>query len=499
MMRATRMELARGVVIAGKYRLERPLATGGMGSVWVARHAQLDTPAAIKFMDPQSASSAVARARFEREAKASAALHNRHVVRVLDYGVEGETLYLVMELLQGEDLSRRLHRERRLSLEAASRILTQTAKGLRTAHEARVVHRDLKPANIFLARVPDDDEEIVKLLDFGIAKDTATTAIGEGTKTGELMGSPHYMSPEQVRGARDLDLRSDLWSLSVVMFRAITGRLPFTGDQIGAVIAQILADPIPVATNVAHDLPPALDGFFARGFSRDRDRRFQSAREMAEALAAIAAAKDAQPAQDEPPTRPMMASFSSLEAEAAAAADLYQAPSARPEMLSIPTEPFTPPSLQLTTGPLAGTGGPVIHTAPPPPARPSARRWLPLAGAGVGVLVGAVAFLAGPSGARPAPAAAASATSPWILPPRPRLRRRRALLPRRARSQPRPPSPLPRRPPSPRRRPPRARPQRPPRAPPPRRSPRSTTHRKRLRRPPPRRRSRTGASDRRSR
>ncbi|APR79886.1 Adenylate cyclase [Minicystis rosea] len=396
------------MLIAGKYRLERPLATGGMGSVWVARHAQLDTQLAIKFMDPQSTSSAVARARFEREAKASAALRNRHVVNVVDYGVEGDQPYLAMELLYGEDLSRRLHRERRLSLEAAARILAQTAKGLRNAHESHFIHRDLKPANLYLAREDDGDEEIVKILDFGIAKDTAGPTIGEATRTGELMGSPHYMSPEQVRGARDIDHRSDLWSLSVIMFRALTGRMPFNGDNVGVVIAQILADPIPVATRIAPDLPPALDAFFTRGFARDREQRFQSAREMAEALAALAAGSRADAGM--PIERAAPASQYPLET-----VNGTVAPSARIESLSAPTESVpmltdapTPPPASSAFG---GTGGPVIHTAPPPPA-PSLIRWLPLAGAAVGVLIGAVAFLVVRPHDGAAPAAGASASAP---------------------------------------------------------------------------------------
>jgi serine/threonine-protein kinase len=384
------MELARGVVIAGKYRIERPLATGGMGSVWVARHTQLETEVAIKFMDPQSASSSVARARFEREAKASATLRNRHVVHVLDYGLESDLPYIVMELLRGEDLSKRLHRERRLSLEAASRILSQVAKGLRTAHEAHVIHRDLKPANIFLAREEGEDE-VVKVLDFGIAKDVSGGLIGEGTKTGELMGSPHYMSPEQVRASKDIDHRSDLWSLSVIMFRALTGRMPFNGDNVGAVIAQILADPIPVASEVAPDLPPAVDAFLARGFARNRELRFQSVREMADAFAAIAAAPASAGHPEEPPTRPRMPSNYSLAADTPlpTRADLASIPTGS---MPLPGDGPTPAGASPTS---VGTGGPVIHTAPPPPpARPSPLRWLPLAGAVLGVLIGVVAFLA---------------------------------------------------------------------------------------------------------
>jgi serine/threonine-protein kinase len=425
------MELAAGVLIAGKYRLERPLAAGGMGAVWVARHAQLDVPLALKFMDAAHAASAVSRARFEREAKASASLRNQHVVHVQDYGVEDGTPYLAMELLVGEDLRRRLHRERRLPLAVASRILSQAARGLRTAHEAGVVHRDLKPANIFLAR-DGDDEEVVKLLDFGIAKETLNAAIGESTRTGELMGSPHYMSPEQVRAARDIDARSDLWSLSVILFRALTGELPFNGDNIGAVIGAILADPIPVPSRLAPDLPLGIDAFFERGFSRNRDQRFQTAREMAEAFAALVAVSGASAEaarwslSDEPPTRLRMPSNYAIEV----ASDLHAPPSPMNEDLpSMPTDVMASEALLagLMQGPAStalggGTGGPVIHTTPPPaPPLSAGARWLPAAGAVAGVVLGLTAFFAlrTPRGATPgagadtgAPLAASESASP---------------------------------------------------------------------------------------
>ncbi|MFO0761083.1 MAG: protein kinase [Byssovorax sp.] len=361
------MKLAPGVTIAGRYRLERRLAVGGMGSLWVARHAQLDVEVAIKFIDPKQAGSAVARQRFEREAKAAATLRNAHVVHVQDYGVDGDLPYLVMELLHGEDLGRRLDREKRLSLQAAAKILHQTARGLRKAHEAGVVHRDLKPANIFLART-DEDEEVVKILDFGIAKETGAVLVGEGTKTGELMGSPHYMSPEQVRGSKDLDHRSDLWSLGVILFRAVTGRLPFASQVLGAVIAHILADPIPRASEVAPDLPSALDGFFLRAFSRDKTQRFQSAREMSEAFTAIVQGTTASPlprldslhdASASAPswTPPPMTQLAQVVVPAHAAVPLMARPT--PRTLPMPPTPPVPP------------------TAPRPPAPPTAPQATP--------------------------------------------------------------------------------------------------------------------------
>ena len=186
-----------GLMIAGKYRLDRPLARGGMGSVWVARHVGLDMPVAIKFMDAAIASLDDAVVRFEREAKLSARIRSPHVVEVLDYGTDAGRPYIVMELLLGEHLGERLRREGRLWLPDAAAIVLQVAKALRRAHEAGAIHRDLKPANVFLSQV--DDDEIVKLLDFGIAK-CGWGDDGEVTKTGVVLGSPSYMSPEQVRG-----------------------------------------------------------------------------------------------------------------------------------------------------------------------------------------------------------------------------------------------------------------------------------------------------------
>ena len=280
------MQVAAGSIIGGKYRLDRPVSRGGMGAVWAGRHVHLGSPVAVKFMDPTFADSPAFRARFEREARAAASLQSPHVVGVQDYGIDGGTPYIVMELLQGEDLHARLERCGRLGLVEASSLLAQLGKALRRAHEIGLVHRDLKPRNIFLARI--DDDEVVKILDFGIAKDTVSKNIGEVTNTGELMGSPHYMSPEQLRADKDLDARSDLWALGVILFRCLTGHLPFPGDALGTVMAKILVDPIPPVIPLAPDLPPSLDAFFARALARDRAARFQSVRDMVDAFRTIA-------------------------------------------------------------------------------------------------------------------------------------------------------------------------------------------------------------------
>lgn len=274
-----------GTVIVGRYRLERPLASGGMGSVWVARHLQLQRDVAIKFMDAKASASPEMRARFEREARASAQMQHANIVQVHDFGLEGDTPYIVMELLRGESFEERLKREKRLSLKATAVLLTQVAKGLRRAHEAGFIHRDLKPSNLFI--VQGDDDEIVKLLDFGIAKETGIP-LDSSTKTGEFIGSPYYMSPEQIRDAKDIDLRSDLWSLGVILYRAVTGSLPFQGSTLGAVLADVFSAPIPLPSTLVADLPEAVDAFFMKALARDRNERFSSAREMAVAFSELA-------------------------------------------------------------------------------------------------------------------------------------------------------------------------------------------------------------------
>ncbi|WAS98042.1 serine/threonine-protein kinase [Nannocystis punicea] len=279
-----------GTIIASRYRLGRVLAQGGMGSIWVARHLQLDVDVALKFMAPEFADSSELRARFEREAKAAALLKSPNAVQVHDYGIEDGTPYIVMELLEGEDLSTRLAREGRLSLPATRRIVEDVGKALRRAHEIGLIHRDMKPANIFLAR--QAGEEVVKILDFGIAKSTRVLDGDQPTQANAVLGSPRYMSPEQVRSSADVDHRTDLWSLGVIAFRCLTGRLPFPDGEVGQVFVAICTAPIPRASEVAPDLGPAVDRFFERALDRSVDGRFQSAPELAEAFSALPGAGD---------------------------------------------------------------------------------------------------------------------------------------------------------------------------------------------------------------
>jgi serine/threonine-protein kinase len=280
------MRIAAGELVARRYLLDHQLAQGGMGSVWVARHVQLGALVAVKFMDPRFLESPAARARFEREARTAAQIQSPHVVKVFDYGIEDETPYLVMELLDGEDLGARLKRRGPLSLPAAADIVAQVARALRQAHEAGIVHRDLKPANVFLAR--SGEVEIAKVLDFGLAKPMDLSPEDEATKTEEVLGSPQYMSPEHARGTRDPDPRSDLFSLGVIAYRLITGKLPFSGRNASDILVKICTEPAPPPSVHRADLPLAIDRFFVRALAKTPEERFQSAAEMAQAFALAA-------------------------------------------------------------------------------------------------------------------------------------------------------------------------------------------------------------------
>ncbi|MEQ9324003.1 MAG: serine/threonine-protein kinase [Polyangiaceae bacterium] len=295
-----------GALIAGSYRLTAEIASGGMGSVWRATNINLDAPVAVKFMHVDMVEDQQLRARFEREAKASARIRSPHVVRVHDHGVDELTgmPFIVMEALEGEDLGRRLKRVGKLEPAEVIRVAEQICRGLRRAHDLGVVHRDLKPANVFLC---ERDDDMVKLLDFGIAKlagsgsETTPAARGLGaepeslTNTGQILGSPHYMSPEQIR-ATDVDARSDLWSLAVILYRALTGRRPFEARDISAVFVAICADPLDPPSRIAPSLPTSIDRFFAKALNRDPDGRYGNATYFARAFAeAFATTAHAQP------------------------------------------------------------------------------------------------------------------------------------------------------------------------------------------------------------
>ncbi len=275
-------------LVAGKYQLLGIIGRGGMGSVWEGKHVSLGTRVAIKFIEKEYAESKEARARFDNEARAAATIQSKHAIQIFDHGVTDDGKpYIVMEMLQGDPLDKRLERLGRLPLQDVARILNQVCRALQRAHDGGIVHRDLKPENIFLVRTPDDDEDVAKVLDFGIAKIRGTAGsapLSNSTKTGAVLGTPYYMSPEQARGMRDIDHRTDLWSLGVIVFKCVTGVLPFEGESLGDLLVKICTTPVPVPSQVLPGLSHAFDAWFARALDRDPQKRFATASEMSDAL-----------------------------------------------------------------------------------------------------------------------------------------------------------------------------------------------------------------------
>jgi serine/threonine protein kinase len=264
-------------------RLVRPLGRGGMGAVWVAEHQTLRTEVVVKFMSDALASDPVSLARFSHEASAAAAVKSPHVVHMLDHGFTTDgTPFIVMELLDGEDLRKRLVREQVIPLTELGVILSQACKALGRAHSSGIVHRDIKPDNIFLCHT-DDGEPFVKLLDFGIAKSCGPAEF-HVTQTGVMVGTPFYMSPEQAVGSPPVDATTDLWSLGVVAFEAMTGTRPFDGLTIGALTIAICNERPPVPSAVNPGIPTEVDAWLARACARERTERFPTAKAMSEAL-----------------------------------------------------------------------------------------------------------------------------------------------------------------------------------------------------------------------
>jgi len=280
--------LLRDRVLVGRYRLDERLGAGGMGSIWRAYHLVLAAPVAVKLIDREVVPDEETLGRFMREAQSAATLRSPHVVQILDYGVDDQLPFIVMELLDGENLAQRLRRLGRLASADTARIITHIGRAVARAHEAGIVHRDLKPENVFLIR--NEDEEIAKVLDFGVAK-VSVGALGEDgarTRTGSILGTPYYMSPEQAQGNKTVDHRSDLWSLGVIAFECVTGKRPFYSDGLGDLVLQICIRDIPVPSDLG-PVPLGFDAWFARAVARDPEQRFQSARELSDALREILA------------------------------------------------------------------------------------------------------------------------------------------------------------------------------------------------------------------
>jgi eukaryotic-like serine/threonine-protein kinase len=294
--------LREGFLVAEKYGLIEPLGTGSMGAVWKARHVMLGNMVAIKFLHASVDAYPEGRLRFEREAKLSARLGeaSRHICRVTDFGVIGSgTPFVVMELLQGEELSTRIKREKQLPVPLIVEIVAQLCRALTVAHEAGVIHRDLKPANVFLCNSEDGEQVFVKLLDFGVAKAALEHEDTQGTRAGTIFGTPGYMSPEQIVADHELDPRSDLWSVAVMVYRMATGRTPFGSGNLGELGLRILSTNPPPPSSVRPDLSRHFDEWMRKGLSKKREDRFATASELSAALVQATGARTSTPPPEE--------------------------------------------------------------------------------------------------------------------------------------------------------------------------------------------------------
>ena len=400
-----------GQILGKNYRIVRLLGRGGMGAVYEAERLDDGARVAIKLIEGARVRDDPARfGRFQREAWAVGAIDTEHIARLIEAGTDEErdAPFMAMELLDGEDLHQLIKRVGPLSPDVALRVVAQACIGVAKAHEARVVHRDIKPANIFLARRPGG-EIVVKILDFGIAKirpdepvDGETTGL---TRTGSMIGSPLYMSPEQARGVRDIGYRSDIWSLGVVLYRALSGHTPNEGSEAlgDLIIALCSALPQPVQ-EIAPWVPPAMAAIVDGALQIDPDARFQSADAMLDAM------------------RALLPGGFALREEMLAAPDAGARARVAPRLERTGGHSSTPGTGRGTPRPSARPGPPatpdprepttradVARTQQPPPAE---ARWTRTALAGVFIVLGALAaaVVGSQRGRGPASPAGASST-----------------------------------------------------------------------------------------
>jgi serine/threonine protein kinase len=265
--------LREGDVLAGRYRLIARIGEGGMGMVWEGRQITTDKRVAIKVLKGRDQADA---ARFLREAKVAAGLAHRNIVQVFDFWEVAVTgpVFMVMEMLVGQTLAAHLEHGRRLPLDEMIAIVLPVASAVRASHAQGIVHRDLKPENIFLAQSSPQDPVDVKVLDFGLARPVTSVALSTAiTQTGSIMGTPFYMSPEQVYGEKDIDVRADIWALGVVVYECLSGTKPFMGENLGQLFKRLTEAKFRPLREAAPNVPPALDALVTRMLSHERSGR----------------------------------------------------------------------------------------------------------------------------------------------------------------------------------------------------------------------------------
>jgi len=359
-----------GDVIAGKYQVERLIGMGGMGAVVAARHLELDERVAIKMLLPHLPATGEPAARFLREAKAAIRIKNEHVVRVLDVGrTETSSPYIVMEYLDGQDLGQLLERVGPLPVEDTIDYVMQACEAIAAAHALGIVHRDLKPANLFLAAA-SDGTAFVKVLDFGISKiaESESSQAPGLTSMATVMGTPCFMSPEQLRSTRDVDARADIWSMGAILHALMTGTPPYDGESNADVSAKIIRDAPTPLRQLRPDAPADLEAIVLRCLEKDPARRFADVASLAEALSRVT------------PRDSSKASAVRVARIAAAVA---------PTVLSVPpmaAQPFTPGG--------GATPGPTRTASAWGDTRREEKRGRRLAGmlAAAGIIAGAIVF-----------------------------------------------------------------------------------------------------------
>jgi serine/threonine-protein kinase len=367
-----RIALTPGSLIAGKYRVVSKLGEGGMGVVYEAVHQRLRQRVAVKMLLPSLAQHAELVERFEREARAAATIESPNVAKVMDVDTTADGVpYMVIEFLEGHDLATELENKLQLPIEEAVGHVMTACAPIAQAHALGIVHRDLKPSNLFLAK--KGNEHVLKVLDFGIAKVLSEQAAGNNAKITSSMfglGTPHYMSPEQIRRSSNVDGRSDIWALGVILYELLTGTVPFPPEPTAA-IAAISADPIVPPRELRKEIPIGLDRVIMCALEKDREKRYATARELAAALAPFAPEEElvampryslpdvveTAPTSERPKTPPLQARMTEPEVMAH-----------QPSMVTMP--PAVTPAR--TTGAVAST---------PPPAASHGGRTISLAAA----------------------------------------------------------------------------------------------------------------------